>query len=260
MLLISYCLHKWCGASIQRLATRAHPHCITTSVSSETPRPPPPASFALLTHLRRRRLRLGRTGSRPPAGSPAPGAALSLSKGGRRRRRPGVPLHAMRRLDRGVQEALDPSTRLRAGLEGDVAQGPQVVGGLPRIRRIERIFLGGLPRIRRIWRIFLRGLPRIRRIWRIFLGGLPRIRRIERIFCLNSPNTCTARRRKCSRNSRHETRQRVAQACTEHRRSGVGALVEGAEMTCPGRRLRVELAEVVDADGDVGHGCSVQQG
>ena len=40
--------------------------------------------------------------------------------------------------------------------------------------------------------------------------------------------------------------QRVAQACTEHRRSGVGALVYGAEV--------VELAQVVDADGDVRHG------
>ncbi len=38
----------------------------------------------------------------------------------------------------------------------------------------------------------------------------------------------------------------VAQACTEHRRSGVGPLVELADM--------VELGEVFDADGDVGHG------
>ena len=208
-----------------------------TSASSETPHPPPPPSFGLL-----------RTGSPAPGGRPRrqPGARAT-----------GVPLHATRRLDRGVQEALDTSTGLSTSLgEGD---DPSTSSG--RVSSNWRAISARRTPAQHACAVCpcqasrLGSLPRIGRFERIFLRGLPRIRRIERIFFLHSCN---------SRNSRQEAGQRVAQACTEHRRSSVVALLECAQAACPGRRLRVELADpsaklrtgVVDADGDVGHGFS----
>ena len=76
---------------------------LAPDTSAETPHPPPPASFDWL-----------RTGSRPPTGSPAPGAVLSVSKDARHgERQPHAP-EASRWNSvspvRSIQEALDPST------------------------------------------------------------------------------------------------------------------------------------------------------
>jgi hypothetical protein len=68
------------------------------------------------------------------------------------------------------------------------------------------------------------------------LRFLTRIIRIRRIVFFSSCNSC---------NSCQRVHERVAQR--------VMALLGAAQVACPGRSRRVEFAQVVDADGDVGH-------
>ena len=65
------------------------------------------------------------------------------------------PCPELRRRDADDLAALHPSIALRAGLEGDVAQRPEVGAFLPRITRIRRISSPFLPRITRIRRIII---------------------------------------------------------------------------------------------------------